>query len=116
MERKRLFLQQIFCACTHAMLKKNKWKVELVDAHRTGAGGFKEVIVNITGDKVYSKLKFESGVHRVQRVPVTESQGRIHTSAVTVAVLPEAEEVDVEIDPKDLRIDVFRASAQVVRV
>jgi len=90
--------------------EKNRWKVELVDAHKTGAGGFKEVIVNITGDKVYSKLKFESGVHRVQRVPVTESQGRIHTSAVTVAVLPEAEEVEVEIDPKDLRIDVFRAS------
>ncbi len=90
--------------------EKNRWKVELVDAHSTGAGGFKEVIVNISGEKVYSKLKFESGVHRVQRVPVTESQGRIHTSAVTVAVLPEAEEVDVEIDPKDLRIDVFRAS------
>jgi len=90
--------------------EKNKWKVELVDAHRTGSGGFKEVIVNISGNRVYSKLKFESGVHRVQRVPVTESQGRIHTSAVTVAVLPEAEEVDIEIDPKDLRIDVFRAS------
>ncbi len=90
--------------------EKNKWKVELVDAHQTGTGGFKEVIVNIRGDKVYSKLKYESGVHRVQRVPVTESQGRIHTSAVTVAVLPEAEEIDIQIDPKDLRIDVFRAS------
>ncbi len=90
--------------------EKNRWKVELVDAHQTGTGGFKEVIVNIKGDKVYSKLKYESGVHRVQRVPVTESQGRIHTSAVTVAVLPEAEEIDIEIDPKDLRIDVFRAS------
>ncbi len=90
--------------------ERNRWKVELVDAHQTGTGGFKEVVVNIKGDKVYSKLKYESGVHRVQRVPVTESQGRIHTSAVTVAVLPEAEEIDIHIDPKDLRIDVFRAS------
>ncbi len=90
--------------------EKNNWKVDLVDAHRTGTGGFKEVIVNISGDRVYSKLKYESGVHRVQRVPITESQGRIHTSAVTVAVLPEADEVEIEIDPNDLRIDVFRAS------
>ena len=76
----------------------------------TGLGGFKEVIALIEGEKVYSHLKYESGVHRVQRVPTTESQGRIHTSAVTVAVLPEAEEVEVEINPNDLKIDVFRSS------
>ncbi|MCJ7594416.1 MAG: peptide chain release factor 1 [Desulfobacterales bacterium] len=86
------------------------WKSEILSQHGTGMGGFKEVIVLISGDKVYSRLKHESGVHRVQRVPETEAQGRIHTSAVTVAVLPEAEEVDVEIDPEDLRIDVFRSS------
>ncbi|SFM96433.1 peptide chain release factor 1 [Thermodesulforhabdus norvegica] len=86
------------------------WKVEILDSHPTEMGGFREVIVNISGKGAYSRLKFERGVHRVQRIPVTESQGRIHTSAVTVAVLPEAEEVDVEIDPNDLRIDVFRSS------
>ncbi|MEJ5349155.1 MAG: peptide chain release factor 1 [Desulfosoma sp.] len=86
------------------------WKVELLDAHSTGIGGFKEVIAAINGSGAFSRLKFERGVHRVQRVPETESQGRIHTSAVTVAVLPEAEEVDVEIDPNDLRVDVFRSS------
>ena len=90
--------------------EKNGWKVELLDSHPSGSGGFKEVIASISGGRVYSRLKFESGVHRVQRVPATESQGRIHTSAVTVAILPEAEEVDVEIDPNDLRVDVFRSS------
>jgi len=85
------------------------WQVELLSSNPTGIGGFKEVIVLIKGKRVYSRLKFESGVHRVQRVPVTESAGRIHTSAVTVAVLPEADEVDVELRPDDLRIDVFRA-------
>ncbi|RLB07752.1 MAG: peptide chain release factor 1 [Deltaproteobacteria bacterium] len=88
----------------------NKWRVEILGQHPTGVGGFKEIIALIEGKGAYSKLKYESGVHRVQRVPVTESQGRIHTSAVTVAVLPEAKEVEVEIDPKDLRIDVYRAS------
>lgn len=88
----------------------NNWRVEVLSQHSTGVGGFKEIIALIEGKGVYSKLKYESGVHRVQRVPVTESQGRIHTSAVTVAVLPEAEEVEVKIEPKDLRIDVFRAS------
>lgn len=87
-----------------------RWKVEILDAHATGIGGFKEVVFAINGRGAFSRLKFERGVHRVQRVPVTESQGRIHTSAVTVAVLPEAEEVDVYIDPNDLRIDVFRSS------
>jgi peptide chain release factor 1 len=86
------------------------WSVELLSSHPTDRGGFKEVIISIEGEGVYSQMKFESGTHRVQRVPVTEAQGRIHTSAVTVAVLPEAEEVDVVIKPEDLRVDVFRSS------
>ncbi len=90
--------------------ENNNWKVELLSVHETGTGGFKEVIASIAGNHVFSRLKFESGVHRVQRVPETESQGRIHTSAVTVAILPEAEEVDLKIDPSELRIDVFRSS------
>ena len=85
------------------------WKVETMDVSPSEAGGYKEVQFKITGDKVYSVMKFESGVHRVQRVPKTESQGRIHTSTATVAVLPEADEIDVEINKNDLRIDVFRA-------
>ena len=92
----------------YAELKE--WKTEVLSSNITGIGGFKEVIILIEGEKVYSRLKHESGVHRVQRVPETEAQGRIHTSAVTVAVLPEAEEVDVEIDPDDLRVDTFRSS------
>ena len=87
-----------------------KWKVEILEHSETGIGGIKELIALIAGDKVYSHLKYESGVHRVQRVPKTEASGRIHTSACTVAVLPEAEDVDVQIDEKDLRIDVYRAS------
>jgi len=86
------------------------WKVEVLSCHQTGVGGVKEAILGIGGRGAYSRLKFESGVHRVQRVPVTESSGRIHTSTVTVAVLPEAEEVDIQIDPKDLRVDVFRST------
>ncbi|UCD66747.1 MAG: peptide chain release factor 1 [Deltaproteobacteria bacterium] len=86
------------------------WKVEIMSSSPIGIGGFKEIIALISGEKVYSKLKYESGVHRVQRVPETEAQGRIHTSAVTVAVLPEAEDVEVDIDPNELRIDVFRSS------
>jgi len=86
------------------------WKVELLDSHPTGIGGFKEITASINGRAAFSRMKFERGVHRVQRVPATESQGRIHTSAVTVAVLPEAEEVDVYIDPNDIRVDVFRSS------
>ncbi len=85
------------------------WHVEVMDSNPTELGGFKEVVFQISGDSVYSRMKFESGVHRVQRVPETESQGRVHTSTVTVAVLPEAEEVDVEINPSDLRIDTYRA-------
>lgn len=87
-----------------------RWKVEIMDSHPTGIGGFKEIIASINGKGAYSRLKYERGVHRVQRIPVTESQGRIHTSAVTVAVLPEAEEVDVYIDPNEIRVDVFRSS------
>src|ERR1041384_4251790 len=90
--------------------ERQRWKFEVLEASESGIGGLKEAIVLIEGDKVYSKLKHESGVHRVQRVPQTEASGRIHTSAITVAVLPEAEEVDVKIDPKDLRIDTFCSS------
>ncbi len=86
------------------------WKVELISASSADMGGYKEVVASVTGKGVFAQLKFESGVHRVQRVPVTESGGRIHTSAATVAVLPEAEEVDVQIDDKDLRIDIYRSS------
>jgi peptide chain release factor 1 len=90
--------------------EKRGWQVELMEATSNDVGGYKEIILMIRGDKVYSVLQFESGVHRVQRVPKTETQGRIHTSTVTVAVLPEAEDVEVDINPNDLRIDVFRSS------
>ncbi len=86
------------------------WKVEVMSSNPIGIGGFKELIALISGDRVYSRLKYESGVHRVQRVPETETQGRIHTSAVTVAIIPEAEEVDLHIEPNELKIDVFRSS------
>ena len=86
------------------------WKLEVSSANEGAAGGFKEIICSVTGDKVYGTLKYESGVHRVQRVPETESGGRIHTSTITVAVMPEAEDVDIQIDEKDIRIDVMRAS------
>ena len=87
-----------------------RWKVEVLSTSESPVGGLKEVIALIEGDKVYSRLKYESGVHRVQRVPSTEQQGRVHTSAVTVAVLPEAEDVDIKVDPKDIRIDTFCSS------
>jgi peptide chain release factor 1 len=90
--------------------ERQGWKMEIMDAADTGVGGIKEAFAMIEGDRVFSKLRYESGVHRVQRVPQTETQGRIHTSAITVAVLPEAEEVDVQIDPKDLRVDYFCSS------
>src|SRR5438105_4260996 len=90
--------------------ERQGWRVQILDASESGIGGVKEAILLIEGSRVYSKIKHESGVHRVQRVPQTENSGRIHTSAVTVAVLPEAEEVDVQIDPKDLRIDTFCSS------
>ncbi len=87
-----------------------KWKMEILSSSETGVGGFKEVVCNIQGKGVFSRLKYEAGTHRVQRVPSTETQGRIHTSAVTVAILPEAEDVDVQINPSDLKIDVYRSS------
>jgi peptide chain release factor 1 len=90
--------------------EKQGWRVEMMNSNPTGMGGFKEIIFLVEGNDVYGKLKYESGVHRVQRVPVTEASGRIHTSAASVAVLPEAEEVEVQIDPEELRVDVFRSS------
>jgi peptide chain release factor 1 len=90
--------------------ERQGWRVEIMDSHPTGQGGVKEIIFAVQGKGVWSRLKFERGVHRVQRIPVTESAGRIHTSTVTVAVLPEAEEVDVRIDDKDIKVDVYRAS------
>src|SRR4030042_1538670 len=90
--------------------ENNGWKTEVMSSSPTGSGGFKEIIFNVAGKEVYGKLKYESGVHRVQRVPVTESSGRIHTSTVTVAILPEAEEVEVNINPNDLRIDTFHST------
>src|SRR6185295_8673760 len=90
--------------------ERQRWRVEVLSSSATGIGGFKEVIALVQGKGAYSRLKFEGGVHRVQRVPVTETQGRIHTSAVTVAVLPEAEDVEIDLPEKDLRIDVYRSS------
>ena len=89
--------------------ENNSWKVEVMTSNPIGIGGFKEIIVQISGESVYSKLKYESGVHRVQRVPETETQGRIHTSAVTVAIIPEADEVDLHIEPNELKFDVYRS-------
>jgi peptide chain release factor 1 len=108
-EEAGLFASDLFRMYSN-FAEKQGWRMEILIRHYTGVGGFKEIIALIEGKGVYSRLKFESGVHRVQRVPVTESQGRIHTSTVTVAILPEAEEVDVQIDPNDLRIDIFRSS------
>lgn len=108
-EEAALFVADLFRMYSR-YAESRRWKVEVLDSHPTGIGGLKEIIAAINGKGAFSRLKFERGVHRVQRVPATESQGRIHTSAVTVAVLPEAEEVDVYIDPNDLRVDVFRSS------
>ena len=103
-----LFAAELYRMYTR-LAERHRWKVELVDISETEAGGVREVVFQINGEGAYSRLKYEGGVHRVQRVPVTESQGRIHTSTATVAVMPEAEEVDVEIRPEDLKIDVQRA-------
>jgi peptide chain release factor 1 len=108
-EEAALFAAELFRMYQRYAVIKG-WKFELMDLSETGIGGFKEAIAAITGRGVFERLKFESGVHRVQRVPETEASGRVHTSAATVAVLPEAEEVDIKIDDKDLRIDVFRSS------
>ncbi len=104
-----LFASDLFKMYEKVCHKKN-WSIEIISLSKSDAGGLKEVIASVKGKNIYSSLKYESGVHRVQRVPDTETQGRVHTSAATVAVLPEAEEVDVKIEDKDLRIDVFRSS------
>jgi len=104
-----LFAAEMFRMYTR-FAETQGWKVEVLSTSESGVGGLKEVIALIEGNRVYSRLKYESGVHRVQRVPQTEQQGRVHTSAVTVAVLPEAEDVDIKIDPKDLRVDTFCSS------
>src|SRR6516165_3375591 len=104
-----LFAAEMFRMYTR-YAETNRWRVEVLSTSESGVGGLKEVIALIEGQGVYSRMKYESGVHRVQRVPETETQGRVHTSAVTVAVLPEAEDVDVKIDPKDIRIDTFCSS------
>jgi peptide chain release factor 1 len=104
-----LFAAEIFRMYSR-YAEQRRWKVEVLSVSESSVGGLKEVIAIIEGDKVYSQLKYESGVHRVQRVPATETQGRVHTSAVTVAVLPEAEDVDIKIEPKDIRIDTFCSS------
>ena len=103
-----LFAADVYRMYTHYAESK-RWKIEVISSNETGIGGLKEIIFSITGKDVYASLRYESGVHRVQRVPETESGGRIHTSAITVAVLPEAEETDIEIKPEDLKVDVMRA-------
>ena len=103
-----IFVGDLFKAyCRYAESKK--WKVEIISSSENNVGGYKEVIALIKGDGVYSRLKYEGGTHRVQRVPDTESQGRIHTSAVTVAIMPEVEDIEININPNDLQIDVFRS-------
>ncbi len=104
-----LFADEVFRMCSR-FAETRRWKVEVTSASDSDVGGLKEVIALISGDKVYSQLKYESGVHRVQRVPATEQQGRVHTSAVTVAVLPEADEVEIKLEAKDVRIDTFCSS------
>ncbi len=104
-----LFAAEVFRMYTR-FAEQHRWKVDVMSLSESGVGGYKEVIAIIEGDRVYSQLKWESGVHRVQRVPQTETQGRVHTSAITVAVLPEAEDVDIKIEAKDLRIDTFCSS------
>ena len=106
-----LFAADIFRMYHKYALRRN-WKVEVMDSHPTEAGGFKEIIFSVEGEEVYERLKFEGGVHRVQRVPTTEASGRIHTSAITVAILPQAEELEVDLKPSDLRVDVYRSSGK----
>jgi len=108
-EEAALFAADLFKMYTR-YAEKNNWQLEVFNSNRSEVGGYKEIIFGLAGKDVYRKLKYESGVHRVQRIPQTESSGRIHTSAATVAVLPEAEEIELEINPNDLRIDVFRSS------
>ncbi|MCD4817485.1 MAG: peptide chain release factor 1 [Candidatus Cloacimonetes bacterium] len=104
-----LFVADLYRMYTYFSESK-KWKQTVISSNPTGVGGFKEIIFSLSGDNVFGSIRFESGVHRVQRVPVTESQGRVHTSAVSVAILPEADDVDVEINDRDIKVDVYRAS------
>ncbi len=108
-EEAALFVSDLYRMYSYYALSKN-WKLSLLDANETGLGGYKELIMQLNGEGVYGLMRFESGVHRVQRIPVTESGGRIHTSAVSVAVLPEAEEIDIDIQDNELRVDVYRSS------
>ena len=108
-EEAGLFVADLFRLYSR-FAERKRWKIEVLSSHQTQLGGFKEISFQVTGDNVYSQMKYEGGVHRVQRVPDTETQGRIHTSAVTLAVLPEAEEVDISIDPNELQFDVYRSS------
>ena len=108
-EEAALFAAELFRMYSR-YAEARRWRVEMMSSNPTGLGGYKEIIMSIEGQGAYSRLKYEGGVHRVQRVPVTEGSGRIHTSAVTVAVLPEADEVEIAIDPKEIRVDVFRSS------
>jgi len=108
-EEAALFAADLFRMYSH-FAEGKKWKIEVLAAHATEIGGFKEIVFSVAGGSVYENLRYESGVHRVQRVPVTEAGGRIHTSTVTVAVLPEAEETEIEIKPEDIRVDVYRSS------
>jgi len=108
-EEAALFVADLYRAYTRFVESKG-WKIEVLSSNETGIGGFKEIFFKVSGDNVYSQLKFEGGAHRVQRVPATETQGRVHTSAVTVAVLPEAKDIEVNIDDNDLQIDVYRSS------
>ena len=108
-EEASLFAAELFRMYSR-YAERQGWKIEILNANETGLKGFKEVIFSLQGDRAYSKLKFEGGIHRVQRVPATEGSGRIHTSAVSVAVLPEAEEVDLVLEPSDIRIDLYRSS------
>ncbi|MCH8157653.1 MAG: PCRF domain-containing protein [Nitrospinae bacterium] len=114
-EEASLFAADLFRMYTR-YAENQKWKSEILSQSQTGKGGFKEVILNIQGKAVYSKLKFESGTHRVQRVPDTESQGRVHTSAVTVAILPQVDDIDIKINPTELKIDVFRSSKEALGI
>jgi peptide chain release factor 1 len=108
-EEAALFVADLFKMYSNYAEKKG-WKQNILSSNPTGVGGFKEIIFSLSGDNVYGNMRFESGVHRVQRVPTTESQGRVHTSAISVAVLPEADDIDIEINDNDLKIDVFRSS------
>jgi peptide chain release factor 1 len=108
-EEAALFAAELFRMYSR-YAESQKWRVEVLDSSYASVGGLKEVVASVQGQKVYSKLKYESGVHRVQRVPATEQQGRIHTSAATVAVMPEADDIDIKIEPKDIRIDTFCSS------